>query len=256
MMDRDLKLPILAAGFAAFAIAVAAQGSTAAAATPDFTGVWARSFSPRPGAAPADPRLTPPPADPELTPVYATDYAKLRAAEKKSDQEGMPIGEPSTECLPDGMPQMMFAIYPLEILQTPGQVTMIEEAYSQVRRVYLDKPQLALDDVPPGYYGHSVGHWEGDTLVIDTIGVKESVRGYKDVPHSNEMRIEERMHLVTPDILQDEITIVDPKALVKPWTFTFAYKRKPNYEMLEYVCENNREYLDEHGVTHIRLGSQ
>jgi hypothetical protein len=256
-MHFEMKLPVIAAGVVAAALGLVLQVSAATAATPDFTGVWARSFAPRPGAPPADPRLTPPPpADPELTPAYAADYAKLRAAERESDKEGKPIGEPSTECLPDGMPQMMFAIYPLEILQTPGQVTMIEEAYSEVRRVFLGKPQLAMDDVPPGYYGHSVGHWEGDVLVIDTIGVKESVRGYKDVPHSDQMRIEERMSLAAPDILQDQITIVDPKVLVKPWTFTFAYKRKPDYEMLEYVCENNREYLDEHGVTHIRLGGQ
>ena len=256
-MDKDLKLPVVIAGLAAAVLAAALHVSAAAAETPDFTGVWARSFSAHPGAAPVDPRLNPPPPPaPELTAAYAADYAKLRAAERKSDEEGAPLGEPSTECIPDGMPQMMFAIYPLEILQTKGQVTMIEEAYTQVRHVYLDKPQLAIDDVPPGYYGHSVGHWEGDTLVIDTVGIKTSVRGYKDVPHSDQLRIEERMRLLTPDILEDDVTLVDPKVLVKPWSFSFAYHRKPDYEMMEYVCDNNREYLDEHGVTHVRLGGQ
>ena len=157
-------------------------------------------------------------------------------------------------CLPDGMPQMMFAIYPLEILQTRGQVTIIEEAYTQVRRIYLGKPQLAIEDVAPGYYGRSVGHYEGDTLVVDTVGIKQSVRGRSDLPHSDQVHIEERIRLLAPDILQDQITTVDPKVLLKPWTVTYAYRRMPGYEMLEYVCENNREYVDDKGVTHVRLG--
>jgi hypothetical protein len=70
------------------------------------------------------------------------------------------------------------------------------------------------------------------------------------------MHISERIRLLSPDILQDEVTIVDPKALVKPWTFTFAYQRMKGYEMLEYVCENNREYVDKNGVTQVRLGDK
>ncbi len=238
---------------AAGALFLAMAPPPALAEAPDLTGVWGHAF-PRPGVTP-DPRLLPPPpAEPELTAAYAADYQKLRAAQKASDHAGAPLANTSTECLPDGMPQMMFAIYPLEILQTKGQVTIIEEAFSQVRRIYLDKPQLAIDDVPPGYFGHSVGHWEGQALVVDTVGVKEAVKGFKDLPHSDQMRIQERLQLLTPNILQDHVTIVDPKALTKPWSFTFAYQRTPNYEMLEYVCENNRDYVDQNGVTQVRLG--
>ena len=67
------------------------------------------------------------------------------------------------------------------------------------------------------------------------------------------MRIKERLHLVSPDVLHDEVTIEDPVVLEKPWTFTFAYKRSPGYQMLEYVCDNNREYVDDKGVTRMRL---
>ena len=244
-----------AAGALALAAAMTAFAGAAMAA-PDLTGTWGHVF-PRPGAPAPDPRLLPPPpADPELTPAYAADYQKLRAAQKASDRAGEPLANASTSCLPDGMPQMMFAIYPLEILQTKGQVTIIEEAMSQVRRIYLDKPQLAIDDTPPGYFGHSVGHWDGGVLVVDTIGVKPEVRGFKDLPHSDQMRITERLQLLAPDILQDQVTITDPKALTRPWSFTFAYRRLPNYEMLEYVCENNRDYVDKDGVTRVRLGGQ
>ena len=254
MTDRGgTSIQALAGALAAVGLVAMSAGPSLSAGPADLTGTWGRSFQ-RPGVA-ADPRLTPPPsADPELTPAYEADWKRLRAAERESDLKGEPLAGTSTVCLPDGMPQMMFAIYPLEILPTRGQITIIEEAYTQVRRIYLDQPQMAIAEVPPGYYGHSVGHWEGDALVVDTVGVKPSVRGIRDLPHTDQMHITERMRLITPDILSEQITITDPKVLVKPWTTTFVYKRLPNYQMLEYVCENNREYVDEKGVTHVRLG--
>ncbi len=96
-------------------------------------------------------------------------------------------------CVPYGVPTMMsVAIYPVEIIQTPKQVTIIAEAFSEVRRVYMDRPQAKIEDVAPGYYGRSVGHWEGDTLVVDTVGIKTSVNGYRGMPHSDQMRVTER----------------------------------------------------------------
>ncbi len=146
----------------------------------------------------------------------------------------------------------MNAMFPLEILQSRGQVTVIEEAFTQVRRILLDRPQKKIDDVEPGFYGYSVGKWEGDTLVAETIGVKDSVR-YNNMPHSNQMRIRERITLKSPDILWNEITIDDPVTLDKPWTYVVALKRMPDYILLEYVCEDNREYADEKGLQKIRI---
>jgi hypothetical protein len=74
------------------------------------------------------------------------------------------------------------------------------------------------------------------------------------MPHSKDMRIKERIRSVAPDIVWDEITIEDPATLVKPWTYTVAYKRMPGYTLLEYICEDNREYADEQGIQKIRLG--
>jgi len=171
---------------------------------------------------------------------------------READAKGQPIATNAVACLPDGMPGMMTATFPLEILQSRGQITIIEEAYTQVRRILLDRPQKAVDDIEPGFYGHSVGHWDGDTLVVDTIGVKENVR-YQNVPHSKDMRISERMRLVAPDTLWNEITITDPTALEKPWTFTFAYQRMKDYTLLEYICEDNREFSDDQGRQKIRV---
>jgi len=158
------------------------------------------------------------------------------------------------QCVPYGMPTMMaVATYPIEILQTANQVTIITEAFSEVRRIYLDRPQEKIDDVAPGYYGRSVGRWEGDTLVVDTVGIKPTVNGYRGMPHSDQMRISERIRMVGPDVMHDEITINDPVVLEKPVTYTLGYKRAPKYEMVEFVCDNNREYVDEKGVVRLRV---
>ncbi len=235
------------------ALALPLQGHAQSSnSQPNITGAW--TLYPPFGRAAPDPKLAPPqPGPPALKAPYAGPYEAKRAAERDSDKRGEPLANASTECIPTGMPQMMFPIYPLEILQTPGQVTIVAEAMSQVRRIFLDQPQAKIEDVPPGYYGHSVGHWEGDTLVVDTVGVKQEVLGFKDIPHSDKMRIKERFRLVAPNVLHDEITVEDPVTLERPWTFTFAYQRAPNYQLLEYVCENNREYVDDKGVTRMKL---
>jgi hypothetical protein len=220
---------------------------------PDLSGAWT-TYPSRAKGPPPDPKLVAPQPTPlQLNAKYAAAYEAKRAAQRESDKRGEPLANASTECVPNGMPQMMFPIYPIEILQTHGQVTIIAEAMSQVRRIFLDQPQTKIEETPPTYFGHSVGRWEGNTLVVDTVGVKEEVLGYRDIPHSDQMRIKERFHLVSPDVLHDEVTIEDPVVLEKPWTFTFAYKRSPGYQMLEYVCDNNREYVDDKGVTRMRL---
>jgi hypothetical protein len=219
--------------------------------TPDFSGVW----SPYRGAPGADPKLAAPAATPfVLKPEYAKPYEARRAVEAASNQRGEQLANASVQCVPYGFPTMMsVAIYPVEFLQTAKQITIIAEAFSEVRRVYLGKPQLAIDDVPPGYYGHSVGRWDGETLVVDTVGVKTTVPGYRGMPHSEQMHITERIRLAAPDYLQDQITIEDPVTLEKPVTYTLAYKRVPDYEMVEFVCDNNREYVDEKGVVRLKL---
>src|SRR5882762_3192136 len=176
-----------------------------------------------------------------------------RAAETEANRRGEPLATGSSLCVPYGVPSMMsVAVYPVEFIQTPKQITAIAEALSEVRRIYLDRPQAKIDEVPPGYYGRSVGRWEGDTLVVDTVGIKESVQ-YQRIPHSDQMRITERIRFVAPDVLHDQITIEDPVTLEKPFTYTLAYRRMPNYEMVEFVCDNNREYVDEQGVVRLKV---
>jgi hypothetical protein len=220
-----------------------AQGARPAA-VPDITGSWERYgnvFGPPTEAQRNDPTIPPRAPQPPLKPEYLKEWQARVQAARDADAKGTPLATNYTNCLPDGMPTMMGAMFPLEILQSRGQITIIEEAFTQVRRILMDQPQKSIDDVEPGFYGRSVGHWEGDTLLVETIGVKESVR-YQNTSHSKQMRIGERMHLVAPNILWNEITITDPVTLEKPWTVIYAYRRMPGYTLLEYVCENNHEY--------------
>jgi len=214
------------------------------ASHPDFTGVWG-IYRGGPGS---DAKLAPPPPSPlVLKAEYAKPYEEKRARESAAAQRGEQLANGSAQCVPYGVPTMMsIAIYPVEFVQTAKQVTIISEAFSEVRRVYLDRPQWKIEDVAPGYYGRSVGHWEGDTLVVD-----------RGMPHSPQMHVTERIHMLSPDILHDQVTIDDPVVLEKPVTYTLGYKRMaPDYEMVEFVCDNNREYVDEKGVVRLKLHDQ
>jgi hypothetical protein len=183
---------------------------------------------------------------------YAKPYAERRAAAAAATQRGEPGATNGMLCVPYGFPTMMsVAVYPVEFIQTPKQITIVTEAFSEVRRIFLDRPQMKIDDVPPGYYGRSTGKWEGDTLVVDTVGIKDSVQ-YQTMPHSDQVRITERIRLAAPNILHDQITIEDPVVLEKPITYTLAYSRMPDYEMVEFVCDNNREYVDANGVVRMK----
>jgi hypothetical protein len=236
------------AALALLLLACALSTHAQRAGPPDLTGTWERFRG-----APGDPTSPPPEAPPPLKASLLAEWQARRAAEREADARGEPLATNYTHCIPDGVPSMMSGPFPFEIVQSATQINIAQEAYSQIRRIYLNKPQAALDDIEPGFYGRSVGQWRGETLAVDTIGIKDYVR-FRDVPHTRDMRVIERFNLVTPDILWDEITIEDPAVLESAWTVTFAYRRMPEYEIIEYVCEDNREYADEHGVTRLRVG--
>lgn len=200
-----------------------------------------------PFPAPADP--PPPPLKPE----YLAEWEAVQRTFAEAEARGEPLATGYTYCLPDGMPSMMMAMFPMEVLQTPEQITMIQEAYNQVRRIYMDEEPVPPEEAEPRFWGHSAGRWEGDTLVVETVGIKDYVR-FRNVPHSERMRITERMRMLDADHLENRITITDPVYLTGPWTWTWMYQRRPGYRMHEYVCEENREYADpETGAVRLRL---
>jgi hypothetical protein len=240
----SLKLLVIASIVCAVLAASPLLAAQSSSTVPDITGSWERA---RDASIPA-------PSQPLLKAQYLKDYQARLQKIREANAKGQPIAERVVQCLPDGMPGMMGGPFPMEILQSKGQVTIIQEAYTQVRRILLDRPQKPVDDVEPGFYGYSVGRWEGGTLVVDTIGVRENVI-YQNVPHSKDMRIKERISLGANGLLRDEITIEDPAILEKPWTFTFGFRRMADYQLLEYICEDNREYSDADGLQKIRIPS-
>jgi len=193
---------------------------------PDLTGIWypdwAALFNNR--AAPM--KLTPP------------AQAKLDAWNAKYKDTGPPLYA-QAHCLPPGMPGVMQQPYPIEITYQPGRVTLYTEAYEQARWFYTDGRELP-EDPDPFFNGSSVAHWEGNVLVVDTVGFSLQATLAPGVEHGEKMAIRERFYLVTPNLLIDEMTITDPDVLAEPHVTHVAFKRD-TVPLREYVCaENNR----------------
>jgi hypothetical protein len=221
-----------------------------------INGTWERypSISAGLGGDSAQVQPPPPPAaipTPPLKPEYLQAWREAREREAELTRQGVPPVNSGSECLPQGMPGMMMAMFPMEVLETPGQVTFIQEAFNQVRRVHLDEELVAAEDAEPRFSGHSVGRWDGDTLVIQTVGVKDYAR-LNGAPHSMNMRITERIRLINESYMENVVTVTDPEFLTAPWTWTWMYRRWPGYKLQEYVCEDNRYAADE-STTYQRL---
>jgi hypothetical protein len=217
-------------------------------AKPSITGSWEifplRGEGFGSGIQPKTPVAAPKPIpEPPLRQPYLDQWKALQAENLERTRKGLPPPSTGMACMPDGIPGMMQATFPMEILETPGQVTVIEEAFNQVRRIYLNEALPALDDAEPRFNGHSVGKWEGNTLVVTTIGVKEMAR-FRNVPHSAKMRVTERWRLVTDEMLENQVTVEDSEYLTAPWTWSWMYHRWPGYKIEEYVCEDNRYFED------------
>ena len=221
---------------------------------PDFTGVWeiplgggaARGGR---GAANRTGGGRGPANTPSLTPEYAAKaQEQARLAAKAEDNQ-------SANCLPPGMPGIMSQPYPIEVLMTPGLVTIVTEAYTQVRHIYTDGRPVP-EDPDPSFDGTSIGRWDGDTLVVETAGFEPVPRGIS-FPYSEKMKIVERFKLSDPDTLSVETTILDPLALVKPFEMgNRIFKRHRGWTIAEYVCEeNNRNFVDEKGKAGVNLGN-
>jgi hypothetical protein len=172
----------------------------------------------------------------------------MQAKRKHWDDEtaaGRPPSDTVSRCEAFGMPRVMGMI-PLEFIATPRQFTVISELFHEVRRIYLDgRPHPR--DFENSFAGHSTGVWEGDTLVVDTVGLVDSDGGNSWL--SNQAHIIERIRMVNPDAIVNEITVRDPVALTGEWKFSRTYARNPpGTEIVEYVCTNNRNAPGPGGV--------
>jgi hypothetical protein len=225
-------------------------------AHPNLSGMWnpefvylgpplgreARSPGPPPGTGPAAggataarPAMPPQPPIPKLTPEYAKRYAEWRRRFESGTQEPDSV----TRCLAFGIAR--FGTMPVEIIQTPGQVTMNLGVLHDIRRIYLDGIGHTTG-ADPSFSGDSVGHWEGDTLVVETNNVRAGNIDRNGVPYSDKLTAVERIRRVGPARLEIETTLNDPEAFEEPFTIRRAYvPMPPGSRFEEYLCENNRD---------------
>ena len=222
--------------------AAGSQGDTWAsiAKLPDWQGIWELDWQHSPGLMrPAPPKLLP------------AAQAKLDAY-RKAQGSGENLQPQQANCLPPGMPGIMTQPYPIEFMYSPGKVVILIEAYMQFRHIYTDGRTHPADP-DDTFQGHSIGHWEGDTLVVDSAGFVPFSQISPGVGHSDQMRIVERIRRVGPESIQVQQTIIDPKVLAEPWTTVHPYSLVKD-DLREYICEqNNHDSADEEGRPGIRV---
>lgn len=202
------------------------------AAQPDFsTGVWMQQMDLGASMSPnSAPRLT-------LLYQARVDVARLAGGES-------PGGD---DCAPRGVPAIMRMPYPKKFLFEPNAAYIFIEAFMQMRFIHMDgRPHPPPEDLPFNYNGHSIARWEGDTLVIDTVGLTDTTPlanvGNSMLPinagHSDKMHVVERLRLIEPDVMELQMTVEDPEALMEPWVHTTHLKRM-HQDLEEYYCSNH-----------------
>ncbi len=212
---------------------------------PDWSGVWNPKVTDQDKQA----KTNPPPWNEKVAKEIETMWAEEKAGRPRLIFYG---------CFPEAHPSWMLVTHnAMEILFTPGRVTMLGESDgNRLRRIYTDgRGHPDISD--PSFHGHSIGHWEGDTLVVDTtdilpqapLAITEAV----GVPNDGEMHVVERIHLdpANKDILVDELEITAPKILTGPWKTSryFFRQRARKFDIVEGVCVSGdfREGKDDNG---------
>lgn len=244
-----------------------------AAGTPDLSGLWMRTRSGPPpenarggggggGGVSLEPSQAPVPLDPDGPPIAAffeagqniegglpyTPWAKelrdQRFALRARDN-------PDARCMPMGFLQFHQQPQPRMIIQTEKLILIEYEANYGIRHIYLDGRELPPQGEPqPWWYGYSVGHWDGNDLVVETNNLRGADEdspydAWLDVngsPYSRQAKITERFRRPTFGHLQVDFTIDDPKAYTKPWTVRIDQRLLPDQELIEFVCNENQQF--------------
>jgi hypothetical protein len=131
---------------------------------------------------------------------------------------------------------------PKKVVQTPGLIVMLFESYHSFRQIFTDGRPLP-ENRDPAWFGYSVGKWEGDALVVDTVGINDKTwlddGGH---PHSDALHVNERFRRPDFGHMEVQVTIDDPKAYTKPWTVKIPWELVPDTDLFDYVCENEKDF--------------
>jgi hypothetical protein len=238
-------------------IDLAAPAPRTADGKPDFSGLWepargaggrGRGGESMNGTLPLPFAIPSTPDDPpvgqffnigaglkEKLPPMTPWAAEVRAQRKANNNKD----NPDAECLPLGLTQLHMHPQPREVVQTPREIVILYEANDNTRRILTDGRKLPdSNQVTPWWYGYSVGHWDGDTLVVETTGFRDDV--WLDVegsPLTGSGKMTERWRRLKLGLMQIDITIEDPKAYTKPFTVRVNHQLMPDTELMEFVCQ-------------------
>jgi hypothetical protein len=169
-------------------------------------------------------------------------YLPAALAKKKENEKNSASADPLGKCYMPGVPRINLLSYPLQIFQTPGQIAIAYEYIHNWRNIYLkrDKHMEGIDF----WQGDSIGHWDGDTLVVD-VGDFNDMTWFDKAGdyHSDALHVVERYTRTGPDTLEYEATIQDPKTFSEPWKIRVELHRntRPNARLLEYECSYLKE---------------
>jgi len=163
---------------------------------------------------------------------WALELMKNRQAENGKDN-------PDAHCLPMGFMQFHTHSEPRKIVQARDVILIIYEANSGLRQIFMDGRSLPGPDAEPWWYGYSVGHWEGDTLVVETTGFVDNIwLDVRGAPMTSAAKVTEKFHRANYGNLEIEITVDDPRAYTKPWTVKVNQHLFPDAELIEFICED------------------
>lgn len=189
------------------------------------------------------------PPYPDFAEPGQTALKESAEAAKRGERYRDSIGQ----CYPAGMPMIMTRVWPIGMVQLPTAIYMMFGFTNSLRIIYLDgRGHTDPDEVVPSYNGESIGHWEGDTLVVDTVGmIGDSIIDRTGIQLSDQRHVVERIRRIDADTLEDRLTIEDPVALTGPWRVTKTFRKQPpGTYIFDYACaENNRNPVDETGRT-------
>jgi hypothetical protein len=247
LLMRNSVIAMSFAFLAALSLPASAQaqnaGHTGAAKAPpavapgaDLTGVW--SQFPRIGSRSAgEGGFVFSKEEPPMTP-----WAEAKFKSTKAPHTGGYTGESddtTLQCFPPGVPRIYLFNFPMEIMVVPGRVLIVHEFGHYIRQIWTDgRPHPK--NLNPSWMGDSIGKWEGETLVVDTIGFNDKTwLDQVGHPHSDALHLTELIHRISPELLQIDFTFDDPKAYTKPWTGTKQFKLRSDWQISEYVCEEN-----------------
>jgi len=199
---------------------------------PDLSGIY--GYGAGGGGRGAQP-AAPAPGSLPTTPTLKAGAEKFKVVREADD-----TGQYSS-CMPPGIPQSFFVPYYIQIVQAPKAVVVAHE-YLNLSRIIPTDGRTQAADPDPSWMGHPVGRWDGDTLVVDSIGFndKTEINGYR---HTESLHVVERFRRADFDTLQYEATIEDPNVFAEPWVIRRTFPLLTEYDSLnEFVCENNRDY--------------